>query len=72
MVIQQASAILGPPQDGDRRTVGRGVSLNLQDVPPVAGGRDVRHLVSRRVFEAYVEVARQMTAYLAARNRVAE
>jgi len=64
-------------QAGERQPVGRGAALNLRDVTPVAGGCDVRPSqptaddspVTRRVVQAYVEVARQMTAYLAARQR---
>jgi len=64
----RTGALLVPPQDSARRPVGRGVALHQDDVTSVAGGRDVGiSPVTKRVLEAYVEVARQMSAYLAAR-----
>jgi hypothetical protein len=79
MVNEERGVSLDPLQAGERRPVGREVSLHLRDVMPVAGGHGVPFSaldvdaspspVNRRVFDAYVEVARQMTAYLAARPR---
>ena len=78
MVNQHGGATLDPLQACERRPVGRGVTLHLRDVTPVAGGRDVRSYdsdsdfpspVTRHVLEAYVAIARQMSAYVAARPR---